>query len=53
MKNVKTLARDIKADASDYPLEVRDEVLEELARITIREEELSSAEASALYDLLR
>jgi|LakMenEpi03Aug12_release.lakeMendotaPanAssembly.Ray.scaffolds.fasta_scaffold2953435_1 hypothetical protein len=52
MKDIKKIARDIKEEARDYPADVRYEVLEELAAIAVREEELTAAEISQLYILL-
>lgn len=52
MKDIKKIARDIKEEARDYPAEDRYEVLEELAAIAVREEELTAAEISQLYILL-
>jgi hypothetical protein len=52
IKDIKKIARDIKEEARDYPADVRYEVLEELAAIAVREEELTAAEISQLYILL-
>lgn len=52
MKDIKGIARGIKAQAREYPSEVRDEVLNEFVSIAVRDENLTLAEADELLELL-
>jgi hypothetical protein len=48
-KQIRQIAKDILADAGEYPAEVRDEVLDELIRVWVEDEGLSAGEVSQLY----
>jgi len=48
-KSMKTLAREIREQAREYPADVRDEVLDEFVAIAIRDRELSAREIGELY----
>jgi hypothetical protein len=47
-KQIQQIAKDILADASEYPADVRDEVLDELINIWLLDEDLSAGEKSQL-----
>jgi hypothetical protein len=47
-KQIEQIAKDIFADASEYPADVRDEVLDELINIWLLDEDLSAGEKSQL-----
>ena len=46
------IASDILDTLSDYPNEVRDEVLDELISIAVREEDLTSMDVSLIHTLI-
>jgi hypothetical protein len=47
-KQIQQIAKDILADASEYPADVRDEVLDELINVWLLDEDLSAGEKSQL-----
>ena len=47
-KQIQQIAKDIFADASEYPADVRDEVLDELINVWLTDEDLSAGEKSQL-----
>lgn len=47
-KQIQQIAKDILADASEYPADVRDEVLDELINVWLTDEDLSAGEKSQL-----
>lgn len=52
MKDIKGIARGIKAQAREYPSAVRDEVIGEFVGLAVRDHSLSLAEADELLELL-